>query len=254
MNRVLTILLVVLVSTSAYLLWWVHSRIPPEDSQLASDLAYFKDRRHDATRASIVDAIDAQTEAMLLQKRAAILRFVDLKFTVNGELIAPASPSELEVIESDLLETTRALREAREESTNFTGGVILTFITMRIAIEEATLAALRQKKLMRKYGLALPAGAVPQPHEPDVDQLASLAREIAEKQRAITAAEEEAARYSGGLLQVTALLRAATERATLAMLEQQRVALKFGITYPQGARKPESREPGRVVTDKEALQ
>jgi hypothetical protein len=254
MNRVLTVILIILVSASAYLFWWQQSRIPPDDGQLASDLASIRDRRKDTAKAPMIDAIDAQTEAMLMQKQAALLRFVDLRYVVTGQAVAPASPSEVEAIDTDIASTTQNLTEAREEAAKYAGGAILAFVGMRIAVEETTLAALHQKKLMMKYGLALPVRAVQQAQPPDPDRLAALDREIAERQKAITAAEAEAARYSGGLLQLTALVKTATERATLAMLDQQRVAVKYGIAYPQIQQPSKPAGPGRVVTDKEALQ
>lgn len=253
MNRVLTVLLITALSASAYLLWWQQSRIPPDDSQLASDLLAIKARRQDTTRPSTADAIDAQTEALLLQKQRALLRFVDLKYVVDGAPVAAASTSELEALDKDIGETERKLAEARAEAAKYTGGGILAFIAMRTAMEETTLTALHQTRLMRKYGLAIPKAAEAQPGPPDVDRLAALDSEIAAKRAAISMAEEEAARY-GGLLQVTALIRAATEKVTVAMLEQQRIAVKYGIAYPQGPQTPKAVHPGRVVNDKEALQ
>ena len=68
---------------------------------------------------------------------------------------------------------------------------------------------------------ALPDGA-----EQELEQ---VRQELASLEADITAQQQEAARYSGGLVQALALSTLATLRQTHAMLDQKRLALQYGL-------------------------
>lgn len=59
--------------------------------------------------------------------------------------------------------------------------------------------------------------------------ITAVEAELEANKSKIAAAEAEAARYSGGLIQAMALSTVATMRQSQAMLEQKRLALKYGL-------------------------
>lgn len=124
------------------------------------------------------------------------------------------------------------IRKAEEEDQRFTGGLIKSLISLRLATLRQTLALLDQRakaaaaRTTLHYTvdgktLALPADAS--------QQLAAVENELADNALKLSKQEAEAARYSGGLVQATALAAVATLRQTQAMLDQKRLALKYGF-------------------------
>ena len=69
---------------------------------------------------------------------------------------------------------------------------------------------------------------------------ANLLAEIEAQREKVTEAEQEAARYSGGLVQAMALSALATARNTLAMLEQRYLSAEYGLAMPIPAASPET--------------
>ena len=76
--------------------------------------------------------------------------------------------------------------------------------------------------------------------EPDPEMAANLLAEIEAQREKVTEAEQEAARYSGGLVQAMALSALATARNTLAMLEQRYLSAEYGLAMPIPVASPET--------------
>src|SRR6266542_444335 len=81
---------------------------------------------------------------------------------------------------------------------------------------------------------------------PAKELLASVERELADNLVKIHAQEVETARYSGGLVQAMSMSTLATMRQTQAMLDQKRLALKYGLPQYVGFAKqadPQANSP-----------
>lgn len=264
MNRILTACLLVVLAGNGYLAWYLHSRIEPNAAQLDSDIASLKaqraaisDRETDGD-ARFLDSILAETQAMLEQKRAATLRFVDLRYQVDGKPVSPPSANDFALISKEIVEQEQLLSRAKEELEKFSGGLIRVVVEMRVEVGQLSLALLRQRQMLLSYGMALPASRMSVAAE-SPESLSDIDDEIRRKTTEIENTEAEARRYTGGLIQVTLLMRAETEKLTLAMLEQKRLSLKYQIGLPTlgpptSSGRSSTRPPGNVVNDKEALQ
>ncbi len=265
MSKLLIVVLSLLIAGNAYLAWHLYSQIEPTTAQLDIDLAALRKQRVSIVQGNtqtvdsgVLDAILEQTEAMLQQKRAAIVRFVNLDYVVNGRRVDTPSNGDLEKMDADMVAQKRKIAQAKAEVDKYSGGLIRSVLELRLAVDELTLALLEQKKTALTYGVALPASTRQSPPV-DSGALASIQEEIIQKQNAIEMAELETRRYSGGLVLATLLARIETERLALAMFDQRRLSLKYQIGLPVlgdalAGRETRPKTPGKVVGDKEALQ
>lgn len=265
MNKVLAVALLIALAGNGYLAWHLHSRIEPNTAQLDADIAGVQAQRDaiagreiEGSQAHLLDTILAQTQAILQQKRAATLRLVDVQYRIDGRAASPPSPDDFAKLEADLQEQEVALADAKAQLDQYVGGLIRVVVALRVEAAELNIALLKQKKLLMAQGLALPTAKVVVA-TPPAETIAQLEDEIRQKTAEIEITEAEARRYTGGLIQVSLLLRAETEKMTLSMLNNRRLVLKYQIGLPtmessvlDGGRRVKA--PGKVVNDKEALQ
>ncbi len=88
------------------------------------------------------------------------------------------------------------------------------------------------------------------------DMLDEIQKDIQETENKIEATEKEASQYSGGLIQVTLLMNAETQKMTLAALQQKYYISKYGIPLARvdfDASKDQKMLPGKITKDKDAL-
>jgi hypothetical protein len=88
------------------------------------------------------------------------------------------------------------------------------------------------------------------------DAVSSIQKEIGIAQADVDAAEARASRYTGGILQVTTLMEAQTNRVRASVLKLQLAIAVLGLaTVPQGqeAGLPHAPAVGHTVDDKGAL-
>jgi hypothetical protein len=140
---------------------------------------------------------------------------------------------------ADISAVQAEIRKAEEDDQQFSGGLVKSLISLRLATLRQTLALLEQRskataaRTTLQYTidgrpLVLPSDAP--------SQIAALESDIAESSAKVTRQEAEVARYSGGLIHATTLATLATLRQTQAMLEQKRLALKYGLPQFVGFR------------------
>jgi len=143
------------------------------------------------------------------------------------------------------------LRETETEISKYAGGLIKTLLESTAAIQRQSLEMLQQRDRSWTFGIGLRYTVDGRLFEPPGDadaMLVRLEREIAETTRSIAENEAEAAKYSGGLIRATTLAAAATGRQTLAMLEQRRVALRFGLPQYVGFQNGNARSEQPATT------
>jgi hypothetical protein len=135
-------------------------------------------------------------------------------------------------LRSAIAQTETELASAKADSAAYASGLVKALIESRVATLAQTLAMLKQRQATADFNIAirytvdgkllvLPANAQ--------DLIQALDSEIAAANAKIAEQQAEADRYSGGLVQAMALATVATSRQSLAMLEQKRLALKYGL-------------------------
>ncbi len=163
-------------------------------------------------------------------------------------------------LDKDITAVANELKLARAQRDLFSGGLVGIQTSLWVSTLESTNAMLERKRtsLLRGIQLVHEDGSEPQPA--DRSQFVDIDNQIAKAQREAETSEAEAARYTGGLIQTMALVSAATSRSSVALLEQQRVVLQYGIGIPAltrhsgGSETPLKPAPvGKSATDADAL-
>jgi hypothetical protein len=155
---------------------------------------------------------------------ATVIGFVILASPVVAQN-QPALATEMATVQSEI-------QKALEDDQNYSGGLVKSLIALRIATLRQTLALLTQRAKAGATRTTLQfvvngKAFAPPPDAPQ--QLAAVEQELADNAVKLARQEAEADKYSGGLIRATALATVATMRQTQAMLEQKRIALKYGL-------------------------
>ena len=121
---------------------------------------------------------------------------------------------------------------AEADSAKYSGGLVKAIIESRLHTLKQTRAMLDQRAKSWTFGIGLrytvDGRAFTSPQNAET-LLASVETEIKNLTVQIARQQTEADRYSGGLVRAMHLSTLATSQQTLAMLEQKRLALKFGL-------------------------
>lgn len=141
----------------------------PSDQDLNNDLASVRTQIESSIKDSakysgglIKSVIDARsevakvTEQMLLQKKAAFLRRINLNYSIDGKILSPSDNSRLQQISEDIAATKMRISEAQAEAARYSGGLILSLIQTRVETEKLQLEQLTLNYFAAKYGLAFP--------------------------------------------------------------------------------------------------
>jgi uncharacterized small protein (DUF1192 family) len=186
---------------------------------------------------------------MLLVVTAAIM----LSVVAAAGVVHNGGPSTSE-LDADIATVKAEIATTNAAASRYSGGLLLVQIQLRSEILKNTETMLEQKRVSFLRGISLSyQDAAPRIAKPADDAAAGV--ELAKARAEAEAAQQEAARYSGGLIQVIALVRAETARTTAAAIEQRMALAKNGIPLAAvgstalAAQMP----PGTTVPDKGAL-
>ncbi len=141
---------------------------------------------------------------------------------------APLDPR----IKAEIDSVDTQIKAAEEEDARYAGGLIKAVVESRVATLKQTRAMLAQRATAGDLNVMLRYTVDGKAFTPPADTSADLAAveaELASLKTKLSEAETEAAQYSGGLVQAMALTTVETVRQSQAMLEQKRIALKFGL-------------------------
>lgn len=160
-------------------------------------------------------------------------------------------------IDRDRAANQAELRSAEEEVSKYSGGLVKTYIDLRIAMLRTTAVMLDQKRssLIRRISLNYAVDGASF-HEASNAELNTIIADIVEADRKIASARQEADRYTGGLIRTMALVRVSTEEANMAQLRMKFYSAKYGLPMLISDQMPEQRSVaplGKVVKDKDAL-
>lgn len=174
---------------------------------------------------SVITPIKAQQPITLAQKP-------DSSNAANQVQTEVVQPEKIEGIEEEITRLEKQIRETEAEDQKYSGGLIKALISSQLATLKQTHAMLQQRTKASLFRIGLKYTVDGQPFTPPQDaavQLGIVERELAELATKIAAAEAEATRYSGGLIQAVSLSTVAQMKQTQAMLDQKRLALKFSL-------------------------
>lgn len=165
--------------------------------------------------------------------------------TTSVESSGPGK-EKLPSIQKDLTELEAQIRAAEEEDARYQGGLVKTLTTVRLGLLRQTHAMLQQRAKAWFFGIGLKYTVDGKPFTPPADRrelLTAVQKQIEDTRRKLLDEEQEAGRYSGGLVQALSLTTVATIRNTLAMLEQKRLALEYGLPQYVGFTNIETTAP-----------
>lgn len=122
------------------------------------------------------------------------------------------------------------IQAANLDAQKYQGGLAQMLAQIRIEILRISQSLIEQRILADKLGAE--ANIVVTASVPNPALAKQLEEEISEQRSKVSLARAEADRYSGGLVQSLAEVSVATERNTLAMLEQQLLVARYGMALP----------------------
>jgi hypothetical protein len=162
-------------------------------------------------------------------------------------------------LDADLAHLSTEIADADAEAAKYQGGLIKSLTELRREILRSTEAMLQQKRasLLRRIDLSFTLEkSAPSP----AAKLEEIDADIRAAQSKLAADEMDAKRYTGGLVQAMALTTVATDRLTLSQLRLAYYGAKYGTGFsipelnrPRTAPPRKDTNPGKVVTDKDAL-
>ncbi|MCG6207771.1 hypothetical protein LPW26_24245 [Rhodopseudomonas sp. HC1] len=175
---------------------------------------------------------------------------------VLGMVLNEPGTSTLE-IDRDRASIQSEIEFAEAESGRYSGGLVKALIDLRIAVLRNSSAMLDQKRaaLIRRVSLnySIEGHSI---KEASDQELEGILKDLAQAETKAGNSKAEAERYSGGLLQSMALVKAATDDLAVSQLRLKFYTSKYGTSLPVpelSTKVPENVPPGRVVKDREAL-
>lgn len=151
---------------------------------------------------------------------------------------------------TEIADIREQIRLSEEDNARYSGGLVKSLIGARIATMRQTEAMLRQASITPRQSVDASSN----------DALRALEEQVADSKAQIARQQIEADRYSGGLIRATSLATLATLQQTLAILDQRRLVLMYGLqssggpqalpepTPPTQARVPEVQKDWRIVS------
>jgi hypothetical protein len=174
-----------------------------------------------------------------------------------GVLLQEPSTSAFE-IDKDRAAIAVSVTQAKEEAAKYSGGFIKSFIELRLSILLVTDAMLEQKRqaIIRRITMVYPVGSKPAPTASE-SELNEIITEIKQAEDRLATSKKEASKYTGGLVQGLALMKAETDDIAVSQLRLKFYSAKHGfpilpVTSPSDAQKPTG-PLGRIVGDKDGL-
>jgi len=141
----------------------------------------------------------------------------------------PQKVAKIEELKQEIIKTKTEIEEAQKKDSERIGGLVKTLITVRIEILKTNEALMQQMIYALESGapIKLQVSAT----TPDEQKVSSLEQEIQVKKDELAQVKKEMDKYSGGLVLAIKSAEAATLENTIAMLDQQRIISKYGLSY-----------------------
>lgn len=191
---------------------------------------------------------------------SAILASMLILIGIIAFAVMEVPPTSAE-LDADIVGIRRQIDMTTAESEKYAGGALKALIELDRRVLSLTASMLEQKRLATLRRISIDYRIDGKSVEAaKLEDLRAMEKEIAEAERKAVAAHAEASRYSGGLVQAMALMRAHTESLAASIVNlkylaaKHRVAIEIPRIGSEGqSTQPPASSPGKVVRDKEAL-
>lgn len=160
------------------------------------------------------------------------LALVGCKKSLSSEELA-----QVQALRTELDATKQEVSATELQNAKFSGGLVKALIALRLETLKTNEALIQQRIHAIESGAKVTIETVASKADPDRAKM--LEEEMMKQELKVSEAEAKANLYSGGLAGTMAVMGAATERNSLAMLRQQYLVAKYGLASPQlGALSP----------------
>jgi len=156
--------------------------------------------------------------------------FLFLPVACKGNLQKdPQAIAKIEELKQELAKTKTSVDEAQKKDSEYAGGLIKALIGVRIEILKTNEALIQQRIQALESGAPIKTQIYGT--TPNEQRAAALEQEIQAKRIELAEAKKEMERYSGGLILAMKASAAATIENTIALMEQERLFAKYGLSY-----------------------
>lgn len=153
--------------------------------------------------------------------------------------LTPEEQAQVQVLRSELEATKKEVSAAEVQNAQYSGGLVKVLIALRLEILKTNEALIQQRIHAIESGSKVTIETVATKADPE--RAKKLEEELTRQELKVSEAEARASLYSGGLVGAMAVMGAATERNSLAMLRQQYLIAKHGLaSAPQGFSAPDA--------------
>ena len=165
----------------------------------------------------------------------ALCAFCFLSGCTRG--LTPEEQAQVQALRTELEATKKEVSAAEVQNAQYGGGLVKALITLRLEILRTNEALIQQRIHAIESGSKVTIETVATKADPE--RAKTLEEEMTRQELKVSEAEAKASLYSGGLVGAMAVMGAATERNSLAMLRQQYLIAKHGLASArQGASAP----------------
>jgi hypothetical protein len=168
MRHAMTTLMLGVIAVLSVLLAWVLLTPVPTTEELDADLKQVRteikqasseaDKYAPSLMKSLIELRRytlANTEAMLSQKRASVLRRIILSYRFDGQQLTPASGKELMEIIGEIEQAESKVAQAKKHAEQYSGGLVQALALMSVETDQISVSQLRLKFYAAKYGLPI---------------------------------------------------------------------------------------------------
>ena len=144
---------------------------------------------------------------------------------------SPEEQARIQALRSELELTQKEASAAEGENAQYSGGLLKALVVMRLEILKTNEALIEQRIHAIESGAKITIETVAT--NVDAERAKQLEAELTKQELKVSEAEAKASAYSGGLVGAMAMMSAATERNSVALLRQQYLIAKYGLASPQ---------------------
>lgn len=165
-------------------------------------------------------------------KKIFLFLFLFLLFATTMAFAAssPISTQNISALVEDAARIDSKIKESQIENEKYSGGLIKSQIESRIAVLKLTQSIIEQKLQAVKTGAKMKIEAPAT--QANLEEVGKLEKELLDIDSNIARSQENADKYSGGLIRVQMLSTIATMEGTRALLQQRMLTSKYGLGIP----------------------
>ncbi len=162
-------------------------------------------------------------------RKLAVVCFVSTLFLggCGPQELTSEQKQQVEDLKTELSQVKGDIDNAKSEDQKYTSGLIKSLIKAKLEVLETNKALLQQRVNAIESGAKI--DTVVSAVKPDLNNAASLLKEIESLKSEISSAKQDASQYSGGLVLSMKLVAIATQEQTLALLQQKYLSAKYGL-------------------------